>query len=528
MEIFNVKSFIRDFFYLKYNAILIVGTILLSLHTYLVSVGINNKFHLKKILIIFTIFQVLGVVYFYLIRLISTKLHTFGYLYIFKNILKIRKLDLNAPIDPSLYVSIINFVSFFDDVIIVSGYLLPFIISFFLILSYIFKTVGMKCGIFFIITIIIQILILKFKMKSLTPDLYKFNDERNNFANLNSDIHINFEQILSLNMENEEIEKLKEFSSILPFYYRKGVNNMLTVFANFTLINMVYTFISTYYIFKFKENVNVLAYFLVLLIYIINSSLQIKNIFWSIFIYSYINNYYDEIKKNLGVFNIKNDDLRTIVPNINNTLQIRNLTLVLNDNIIYKNFNFNFELNKTYILIGKIGVGKSMLIKILFGIIKFQEGNIQLNNILLTPKNYDIWRENFNYVPQSAVIFNRSIEENLFYSSSNKEQVITLFKKVGIYTDIMDILNKSKKNKQLSGGQKQIIILSRILYSPKKIILLDEPTASLDSKSKEIVFKIINYLRNEKKTIILITHDKDILDLADEIIDIEDIKKKQN
>ncbi|VVU95653.1 hypothetical protein CPAV1605_1406 [seawater metagenome] len=70
----------------------------------------------------------------------------------------------------------------------------------------------------------------------------------------------------------------------------------------------------------------------------------------------------------------------------------------------------------------------------------------------------------------------------------------------------------------VSGGQKQIISLMRAIIISKPIILLDEPTASLDSKHRLIVYKLIQKMKEQGKTIIISTHDPDLINLGDNII----------
>ena len=80
-----------------------------------------------------------------------------------------------------------------------------------------------------------------------------------------------------------------------------------------------------------------------------------------------------------------------------------------------------------------------------------------------------------------------------------------------------------KAGNNLSGGQKQMIALIRSLLQNKSILLLDEPSSSLDKKNKQIFIDLIKKLKN--KTIIINTHDENLFDIFDDIIDIENVKK---
>ena len=73
----------------------------------------------------------------------------------------------------------------------------------------------------------------------------------------------------------------------------------------------------------------------------------------------------------------------------------------------------------------------------------------------------------------------------------------------------------------MSGGQKQIINLFRAIFTKKDIILLDEPTASLDPINRKKIYDMVKVLKNLKKTVIIATHDNDLIKLGDRIVTLE-------
>ena len=88
----------------------------------------------------------------------------------------------------------------------------------------------------------------------------------------------------------------------------------------------------------------------------------------------------------------------------------------------------------------------------------------------------------------------------------------------------MENINKTTgkvgvRGHRLSGGQKQILSMLRIiLKKPKKIVLLDEPTSALDHKIADILYKMIKYMKQQGSTIIMVTHDKELIRLSDTVI----------
>ena len=124
-------------------------------------------------------------------------------------------------------------------------------------------------------------------------------------------------------------------------------------------------------------------------------------------------------------------------------------------------------------------------------------------------------RNNIFYIPQNPKLLNRSLYENITYglpenynyenrifnvlNSFDIKELNTVFKEK-MYTDVGVNGNK------LSGGQRQIVWLLRAFLRNSEVIILDEPTASLDPKSKKIVFDFVKFI-GKNKTIIVITHD---------------------
>jgi ATP-binding cassette subfamily C protein LapB len=127
-----------------------------------------------------------------------------------------------------------------------------------------------------------------------------------------------------------------------------------------------------------------------------------------------------------------------------------------------------------------------------------------------------------HYIPQHPKLFNRTLYENIIYAVKRNvppEEVLTLIKKLDIpevYEMFKLKMNDTvgKNGSKLSGGQRQVVWLLRALLSKPPVIILDEPTASMDNKSKIEVTKLVKKL-GENSTIILITHDELLLKYVD-------------
>lgn len=216
---------------------------------------------------------------------------------------------------------------------------------------------------------------------------------------------------------------------------------------------------------------------------------------------------------NDGIF-IEFKDIEYIIPNT--------------DKKLYENFNLEIPENQSLVIMGTIGSGKSTFAKLLVGLQTPTGGEIFLNNISSKKLNIDSIRENVIYIPQSPVLFDRTLWENISYGYSGEKKSITLAKIYKLLDemkmhDIRDIFEErmdepvGKKGSFLSGGQRQVVWILRALLGKAKVIILDEPTSALDSKSKEQIRNMIHYV-TKNRTLIIITHDSDLLENMDRLI----------
>ena len=203
-------------------------------------------------------------------------------------------------------------------------------------------------------------------------------------------------------------------------------------------------------------------------------------------------------------------------------------------NILNK-INIIFKGGKKTALIGQSGCGKSTIVNLLERLYGINNGEILIDNINI--KKYDIQylRELIGYVPQEPILFNKSIKENIIFGREELlrgKNIDLLIKKVCDDSYASEFIEKLPgkinyivgiKGNELSGGEKQRIAIARALLLNPKILILDEATSSLDSKSEKEVLKAIEKLNKEKNiTIIIIAHNSSAINYADFIYEIKD------
>ena len=185
-------------------------------------------------------------------------------------------------------------------------------------------------------------------------------------------------------------------------------------------------------------------------------------------------------------------------------IKIEKLSKKFDDNHVLKDINLVIEKNKSTIILGKSGCGKSVLLKLIYQLIQSDEGSISYDK----KKYVDI--DKFGMLFQYGALFDSlTIAENIAFidfidSRKNyKNKVINSLKEVGLSAEVY-----SKYPSEISGGMKKRVALARAIYKNPKVIFLDEPTTGLDPINSDMINElIIRIIRKKKMTAVTITHD---------------------
>jgi len=194
-------------------------------------------------------------------------------------------------------------------------------------------------------------------------------------------------------------------------------------------------------------------------------------------------------------------------------------------------FDINLHIDRGEIIImtGPSGSGKTTLLTLMGSLRSVQEGNLSILGQELhhaSKEQMTLARRHIGYIFQAHNLLNfltayQNVEMALELQDVTAAEADTRIRSVLSAVGLADRMDYYPSN--LSGGQKQRVAIARALVSQPKIILADEPTAALDRKSGRDVVEIMEKLAREQGcTILLVTHDNRILDLADRIIYMED------
>jgi zinc transport system ATP-binding protein len=199
---------------------------------------------------------------------------------------------------------------------------------------------------------------------------------------------------------------------------------------------------------------------------------------------------------------------------MNKTIEIKNLYFSYDKDEVLHNINLQISSKDFLAVIGPNGGGKSTLLKLLLGILKPSKGEIKIFGKLpedmflklgYVPQDTNI-NKNFPIKVLDVVLQGRIGISKKFWGYSEEDIIIAKesLKKVGAYEF------KDKKIGELSGGQRQRVFIARALSTNADVLLLDEPTSSIDSKGQISLYATLKEL-NEQKGIIVVSHDVNVV-----------------
>jgi ATP-binding cassette subfamily C protein LapB len=176
-------------------------------------------------------------------------------------------------------------------------------------------------------------------------------------------------------------------------------------------------------------------------------------------------------------------------------------------------------------VLGAVGSGKSTLIKILSGLYQPQQGGVFLDDMDMSLVANEFVREQIGYLPQEVRLFNGTLRENLVLGlpSMSDTQILKAAALTGLDQAIQNHpsgleINISEGGKGLSGGQRQLVGLTRLLLARPKVMLLDEPTASMDTRLEEFVMNQLFEQLPDDSVIVLATHKAGVLKHVNRIV----------
>jgi ABC-type multidrug transport system fused ATPase/permease subunit len=227
----------------------------------------------------------------------------------------------------------------------------------------------------------------------------------------------------------------------------------------------------------------------------------------------------------------KNDDL-----SFNHDLRLRDISFRYEQNgkELLREINFEVKKGECIGIVGESGAGKSTLTNLLLGLVSPSKGAFEVDGHEIKSAKIQPWQRMIGYVPQEIYLLDDTISRNIAFGVNDTDidhtQITTVVEKAGIQKFIDnfdDGLNTKigERGVRISGGQRQRIGIGRALYQNPQVLILDEATSSLDSKTEQEILNELRKIRG-KVTMILVAHRQSTLQFCDKIFKIENGKIK--
>ena len=180
------------------------------------------------------------------------------------------------------------------------------------------------------------------------------------------------------------------------------------------------------------------------------------------------------------------------------------------DNIIIKDFSLDIKAGQKVAIVGPTGAGKTTIVKLLMRFYKLNSGKISIDGIDIDSLDLESYRKNFAMVLQDTWLFSGTIMENLKYGrlDATDEEVYKAAKAAHVDRFIMTqkqgydtILTEDSKN--ISQGQKQLLTIARAILSDPKILILDEATSSVDTRTEVLIQQAMDNLIKDRTSFII-------------------------
>ena len=411
--------------------------------------------------------------------------------------------------------SVIHFVSVISEAFFLSGLIIVFL--------FINAQATISILLLLLLFCFLYIYIFKSKLVEIGGELININSKR--LKSLN-EIFINIRATKVLGKENFFYEKYKIlYSRSINLRILNSIIKLLPRF--FVEIFVILIFVIGYFFLLFKnigitDKIPEIGFLVICMLRIIPSinkiitSIQILNFTEKTFenLDKIINQYY---KKDYSVS--KNDFKEIVVKEKIKDIEFSNINFHYGDKKILNNTNIKFETNKIYGIFGGSGNGKSTFLNLLLGLYEFENTEISINKKKIKTENKFSLKlsERIGIVSQNQSVLDDTINRNIAFgikdSDINEKLIKEVTKKTGLSEFIENLNYKYQTNigewgSKISGGQVQRLLISRALYNDPDILILDEPTSSLDRKLEKEIIEMINNIKLNK-IVIFVTHNEE-------------------
>ncbi len=241
--------------------------------------------------------------------------------------------------------------------------------------------------------------------------------------------------------------------------------------------------------------------------------------------------YLDQSVHNVESCNLATTD--SLFQGFNRELKLKNVNFKYETgtNFIINNISFTIGKGETIGIIGASGSGKSTLVDLIIGLLAPVSGDLEIDSKPMNKDNFTNWVQHLGYVSQSPYIYDGSLVENVAFGvpteKIDRKKVVSCCRMASM--DFLEGLSDGidtrvgERGIRLSGGQQQRIAIARALYCDPEVLIFDEATSSLDSKSEKAIQQTM-YSFKGQRTLIIIAHRLSTVEECDRLLWIHDGK----
>ncbi|QJA09774.1 ABC transporter ATP-binding protein [Romboutsia sp. CE17] len=207
-------------------------------------------------------------------------------------------------------------------------------------------------------------------------------------------------------------------------------------------------------------------------------------------------------------------------------IELKNINKSFDKRVVLSNISLSIKKNEFVCITGESGTGKTTLLNIIGLLDKPDSGELNLyGKTSFSRKDIlELRRNFFGYIFQDFLLIqDETVKENINISKKYNKKVSNKDINDALIKVRLDSSYLNKKVCYLSGGEQQRVSIARMILKPYELVLADEPTGNLDAKNKKEVIDILKDIKKSGKTIICVTHDKEVSDSADRVINLNDL-----
>jgi len=339
---------------------------------------------------------------------------------------------------------------------------------------------------------------------------------------LNEQIDDDLRNLISIYSQDQkvaEVEKLEPFEAKVEKSFEKAMKCSVKIRVWTLPIILIFLAVFIYRCYTMIRDstmkVSVFVSLFIMLLYVLSAMItlteQVRDLIFDIGVISGFDAFYakslDKESRTNTNTNTQSDKMGLYIDNVSFTYPGSSASII-------ENLNLHIKSGEKLGILGDIGSGKSTVEKLILKLNLPSTGNIYFNGRSYNDMSIKEIRRRIGYVPQNPVLFNRTVLENIRYGnekSVSEQDIINLLNDLNLMQEFDSLetgihTKVGKNGSKLSGGQRQAVNLLRILLTNPEVLVLDEPTSSLDEKTKKVMEKLFDVIM-QNRTVILVTHD---------------------